>query len=191
MAIHSSSERASESQPVFGTVEDSPERKPLSTEADGSIRSTVGESEDKPNIPQLHHSFCLVFFPGEEPLLSYLKDQLKVSPLCLDTVSASGEDFESHTAEVVGLVAKVLFKIFWGFWTGKSLLQQSPAAQGLGVGAELIMGLLRDKEDSASVCSKKTYFTARSSARPRVITCSRSILADTKSYIQGLLHQSQ
>lgn len=34
------------------------------------------------------------------------------------------------------------------------------------------MGLLRDKEDSVSVCSKKTYLTARSRARLRVITCS-------------------
>lgn len=34
------------------------------------------------------------------------------------------------------------------------------------------MGLLRDREDSVSVCSKKTYFTARSRARLRVITCS-------------------
>ena len=65
MAIHSSSERDSESQPVFGAVEDSPEDKPPSTEADGCVRSTVGESEEKTNILQLHHSSCLFFLLRE------------------------------------------------------------------------------------------------------------------------------
>lgn len=38
------------------------------------------------------------------------------------------------------------------------------------------MGLLRDSEDSVSACSKRTYLTARSRARPSVITCSSSTL---------------
>lgn len=84
-------------------------------------------------------------------------------------MSASGDGFESETANEVWLVAKVPFATFWDFSAGKSGLQQSPVARG---GGALIMGLLREKEDSVSVCSKKTYFTARSRARPSVITCS-------------------
>lgn len=83
---------------------------------------------------------------------------------------------ESETAGEVGLVAKVPFMVAWGFGAGKSLLQQFPGNMGFWLGGELIIGLMRDREDSVSVCSKKTYFTARSRARPRVITCSRSIL---------------
>lgn len=81
----------------------------------------------------------------------------------------------------------------WGFRAGKSLLQQSPANLGFWVVGELIMGLMRDREDSASVCSKKTYFTASSRARPRVITCSRSILlgGEGKTCISKLTHRGQ
>lgn len=61
---------------------------------------------------------------------------------------------------------------FWGLGTGRSLLLR----RSQQIGGELIMGLLRDSEDSVSACSKKTYLTARSRARPRVITCSRSML---------------
>lgn len=53
------------------------------------------------------------------------------------------------------------------------------------------MVLLRDSDDSVSVCSKKTYFTARSRASPRVITCSRSILEQIMSEDRASLHQSQ
>lgn len=44
------------------------------------------------------------------------------------------------------------------------------------------MGLRRDSDDSVSACSKNTYLTARSSARPRVITCSRSMLPGTHTH---------
>lgn len=102
------------------------------------------------------------------------KEWPSVLPLSL-TVSASGE-FESGSTEGLLLVAKILLIFIWGFEGGKSLLQHSPASQSIWVGGALIIGLLREKEDSASACSKKTYFTASSSARPRVITCSRSML---------------
>lgn len=103
--------------------------------------------------------------------------------------SASAEHFESGTAEEVGLVITAL--LIRGFGAGTSLLQQSSTTLVFWVGEELIMVLLRDREDSASVCSKKTYFTARSSARPSVITCSRSILQKTKPNILGLPHNIQ
>ena len=97
----------------------------------------------------------------------------------MNAVSASVESLESDTAaEEGGLVAVVLFVVFWGFGLGNSRLQQSSAALGFCGGGELIMGLMRDREDSVSGCSKKTYFTARSRARARVITCSRSMLGD-------------
>lgn len=98
------------------------------------------------------------------------EQRLSVLPLSLIA-------FASEELEWMGLVAKTpLFSIFWGFETGKSLLRHSPDSQSSWVGGALIMGLLREKEDSASACSKKTYFTASSRARPRVITCSRSML---------------
>lgn len=106
-------------------------------------------------------------------------------------MSASGEGLESETAEVVEVVAKVPFIVLGGFGAGRSLLQQSAATRGFRGGGELIMGLLRDSDDSVSVCSKKTYFTARSRARPSVITCSRSILGQITSEDRGLLHRSQ
>lgn len=85
---------------------------------------------------------------------------------------ASAESFRSDA----GLVARIPLAVLWGFGAVGSLRQQSPAVLSFCVGAEPIMGPLRDSEDSVSACSKKTYFTARSRARPRVITCSRSIL---------------
>lgn len=84
--------------------------------------------------------------------------------------------------------------ILWGFGGTGSPLQYSPETLGFWVGEELIMGLLREKEDSVSVCSKKTYFTARSRARLRVITCSRPILGgddERQSQTCGLLHWYQ
>lgn len=108
-------------------------------------------------------------------MLSYVSflEHLLALPLSL-AVSASGA-FGSESIKGLGLVAKIPFITFWGFEATKSLLQHSPASS-IWVDGALIMGLLRDREDSASVCSKKTYFTASNSARPRVITCSRSTL---------------
>lgn len=112
-----------------------------------------------------------------------------VSPFFLNVVSASVESLESDTAgEEGGLLAVVLLMVFWGFGAGNSLLNLSSTALGLWMGGELIMGLLRDREDSVSVCSKKTYFTARSRARPRVITCSRSMLVDGEERFR-VIHQ--
>ncbi|TNN33309.1 hypothetical protein EYF80_056528 [Liparis tanakae] len=90
-----------------------------------------------------------------------------VSPFSPRAASASGGSSGSETG---GGGESVV----WGL--GESLLRQSPATEGLGVRGELRMGLIRDREDSASVCSKKTYFTASSRARPSVISCSRSML---------------
>lgn len=61
-----------------------------------------------------------------------LAGQLKVSPVSLNAVSASGEGLESETAEEVevGLVAKVPFIMQGGFGAGRSLLQQSAATRG-------------------------------------------------------------
>lgn len=101
-------------------------------------------------------------------------EHLSALPLSL-TVSASGE-FRSESTKGLGLVAKTPFIMFRGLEVTKSLLQDSAVSQSIWVDGALIMGLLRDREDSASVCSKKTYFTASNSARPRVITCSRSML---------------
>lgn len=96
-------------------------------------------------------------------------------PLSLTVSEAPGE-FRSESTKGLGLVAKIPFRTLRGFEATKSLRQHSPVSQSIWVDGALIMGLLRDREDSASVCSKKTYFTASNSARPRVITCSRSML---------------
>lgn len=72
----------------------------------------------------------------------------------------------------------MLFVVFNGFGAAKPLLQQFSAAWNFWAGEELIIGLLMDSEDSVSVCSQRTYFTARSRAKPRVITCSRSMLIE-------------
>lgn len=100
-------------------------------------------------------------------------------------MSASEESFTSETAaKEVGMVAKTLLDVFWGFRAGRDLMQQSSVTQGFGLGVELIMVLLSESEDSVSACSKNTYFTARIRARPRVITCSRSILEREKVIYQ-------
>lgn len=96
-------------------------------------------------------------------------------PLSLTVPSAPGE-LGSESTKGLGLVAKIPFRTLRGFEAARSLRQHSPVSQSIWVDGAPIMGLLRDREDSASVCSKKTYFTASSSARPRVITCSRSML---------------
>lgn len=54
-----------------------------------------------------------------------------------------------------------------------SLLQHSSPALLLD---RKVCGVLIDKDDSVSACSKKTYFTASNRARDRVMTCSMSKL---------------
>lgn len=71
-------------------------------------------------------------------------------------MSASEESFTSEAAaKEVGMVAKTLLDVFWGFRAGRDLMQQSSVTQGFGLGVELIMVLLSESEDSVSACSKK------------------------------------
>lgn len=95
--------------------------------------------------------------------------------MSLIAASASGDGLGSGTA---GGVETTSFVLLWTLWAGGSLLQQSSDTRGFWAGEELMIGVLRDREDSVSVCSKRTYFTARTRARPSVITCSRSMLTE-------------
>lgn len=96
----------------------------------------------------------------------------------LQVKSTSGNSWRSDTTEDIGLVTTTLLPLLGGFRAERSLLQQSSAPLGFWIRVEPLIGLLRDREDSVSACSKKTYFTARSRARLRVITCSSSMLLD-------------
>lgn len=107
-------------------------------------------------------------------LQSRVGGRREASPLSGSAALASGKDLAAEAVRQAGFVAGA--PLLWALAAGKSLPQQSPGLVG-----EPAMGLLREGRDSASACSKKTYLTARSSARPRVITCSRSMLEDREA----------
>lgn len=66
------------------------------------------------------------------------------------------------------------------FGDGKDCFLQQFSGFFFGITAGEVIGFFNESVDSISVCSKKMYLTARRRAKPRVITCSMSILAILK-----------